>query len=269
MPHKPFCCSESLSNPSCLRRMPHAALHKGPRCGSVYEGSNRLSDGKPVTAADLEKYYELHRSEELNIIGDQWKTYFASRQRKRTKTSELQDVPVQTANQAGVRGDVGMTVKAEAKAAGERASEAHSWASDVKMCKRVGSVDTDKEDVGPEERRRRFATLVKGKTFLAPLTTLGNLPFRRLCTRLGADVTVSASAAIHLEIHHALLIYPFVMASSKSYFSCLRGSQVGEMAVANSLVKGKVSELSLLRRHCTEKIFGVQVAAGFPDVARE
>ncbi|KAL8453638.1 hypothetical protein Emed_000773 [Eimeria media] len=197
-------------------------------------GCNCLSDGKPVTAADLKKYHELRRAEELNIIGDQCKTYFASRNRKRSKTSESPDAPTQAADQARARGeDIQEGAVAEAASTSEHATEASPPNSVVESAKRVGSVDTDKDDVGPEERRRRFAALVRGKTFLAPLTTLGNLPFRRLCTRLGADVTVS------------------------------------EMAVANSLVEGKASELSLLKRHCTEKIFGVQIAAGFPDVARD
>ncbi|KAL8446606.1 hypothetical protein Emag_004713 [Eimeria magna] len=196
-------------------------------------GSNYLSDGEPVTAADLQKYHELRRSEELNTIGDQCKTYFANRHRRRPKTSESPGVPVQAADQVGAMGEVGGGVASEAASPSERATEASAPNSDVESAKRVGSIDKDKDDVGLEERRRRFAALVKGKTFLAPLTTLGNLPFRRLCTRLGADVTVS------------------------------------EMAVAKSLVEGKASELSLLKRHCTEKIFGVQVAAGFPDVARD
>jgi hypothetical protein len=101
---------------------------------------------------------------------------------------------------------------------------------------------------------------------LGPLTTVGNLvsvttysdyliacsqlrfqPFRRLCVSLGADITCGESECLW----HTMYTFPRM----------LKRLLVG---LATSFLSGSKEEWSLVRRHPSETMFGVQIAGSKP-----
>ncbi|PWN89463.1 FMN-linked oxidoreductase [Acaromyces ingoldii] len=82
--------------------------------------------------------------------------------------------------------------------------------------------------IRPSEKRK--LDWFHDELYLAPLTTTGNLPFRRLCASLGSDI------------------------------------HCGEMGLAESYLQANKNEWSLVRRWEGERCFGTQLCGNKPDI---
>ncbi|KDN51960.1 FMN-linked oxidoreductase [Tilletiaria anomala UBC 951] len=183
---------------------------------------------RPITLSPEEvedhRVKEDRRVQQRQAGKEQRQQQHAGRKRKGDSSARVEEVDLDDLENEmrAQTAQVPQTQAAEAKAEAEAGAQTSSGDG---LIFDLSSIDTAR--IRPSEKRRlRW----KGELYLAPLTTTGNLPFRKLCSTFGSDI------------------------------------HCGEMGLAESYLQGNSSEWSLVRRWEGERIFGTQLCGSRPDL---
>lgn len=122
--------------------------------------------------------------------------------------------------------------------------------------KKIGfSSDYDLIKERPAEKRK---VDFRNKLILSPLTTVGNLPFRRICKEFGADVTCGEMACVVPLLNGKHLTFDFTYILNLIL-------KIDDFISFDS-IEGHSPEWALSRRHKSEDIFGVQLCGNNADL---
>ncbi|XP_044728521.1 tRNA-dihydrouridine(47) synthase [NAD(P)(+)]-like [Chrysoperla carnea] len=187
-----------------------------PRGLACRFGSAHTSkDGKNIVNKDIYEKYLNNGPQTINILSQELQTSL----RKRTYDFKKVDAIVQ---------QIEKSVKNAKQNDSESDKNGTNENVETNEVKTSGTVSD--EDIIKLRTSEKKKIQWRDKLLLSPLTTVGNLPFRRICKEYGADITC------------------------------------GEMAMSVSLLQGHGQEWALAKKHKSEDIFGVQLCGNKPHL---